>query len=130
MMRCYMWVFPELRRFASVRESKIALHKAAGRVYLAGYFIGCSLLAVLAGGWRVIQSHTGLPELVLMGLGVAVAGVGGCFGVWLGRKRICLLLRNQLNDQGIPVCTRCGYDLRCLRDNRCPECGDIFEPLA
>lgn len=35
--------------------------------------------------------------------------------------------RKQLNDLGIPVCVRCGYDLRGQLDHRCPECGTEFE---
>ena len=35
-------------------------------------------------------------------------------------------LRKQLNQIGVPVCVKCGYDLRASKD-RCPECGNEFE---
>lgn len=35
--------------------------------------------------------------------------------------------RKQLNDLGILVCVRCGYDLRGQLDHRCPECGTEFD---
>src|SRR5581483_2175302 len=28
------------------------------------------------------------------------------------------------------LCQKCGYDLRGLADNRCPECGEMFDPRA
>ena len=34
-------------------------------------------------------------------------------------------LRKQLNQIGVPVCVKCGYDLRGSKD-RCPECGEEF----
>jgi len=34
----------------------------------------------------------------------------------------------RLNNMRAPMtCTRCGYDLRGLRDSRCPECGEAVE---
>jgi len=40
------------------------------------------------------------------------------FRIWMRR-----FLRQYLNDQGIPICRKCGYDLRGLPRDRCPECG-------
>src|SRR5947209_13546387 len=34
--------------------------------------------------------------------------------------------RQILNADERGLCGRCGYDLHCLRTNRCPECGTYF----
>jgi len=128
MMRYYKWLFPDLVRFPNGPASRSALRKASSSLYAVGVLIGCSLLVVLACSWRIIQSQTGIPQPVLMGLGVAVPGLAGCWAIWYGRRQVTLSLRKQLNDQGIPVCMRCGYDLRALQHARCPECGACVPP--
>jgi len=35
-------------------------------------------------------------------------------------------LRQYLSDHGIPICQKCGYDLRGQTEPRCPECGAAF----
>ncbi|MGB0714768.1 MAG: hypothetical protein ACPGXK_02760 [Phycisphaerae bacterium] len=39
----------------------------------------------------------------------------------LGRAR--RNLRRMLVERGVAICVPCGYDLRGIRDERCPECG-------
>ena len=43
------------------------------------------------------------------------------------RKWMRKYLRSYLNENGIPICMSCGYDLRNLEEHRCPECGTEFE---
>ncbi len=50
-------------------------------------------------------------------------GVGMYFVV---RGSLSPHVRRELNARGIPVCMKCGYDLRASED-RCPECGTGFE---
>jgi predicted amidophosphoribosyltransferase len=38
------------------------------------------------------------------------------------------ITRQYLQQQGIPVCINCGYDLRAQTTPRCPECGEPFDP--
>lgn len=42
---------------------------------------------------------------------------------WWIRRKAHRLLRRHLNQMGIAVCMDCGYDLRNLLSERCPECG-------
>ena len=45
------------------------------------------------------------------------------------RRKIRQSLREQLRLLGIPVCEKCGYDLRgSIEVARCPECGTPFDP--
>lgn len=32
-------------------------------------------------------------------------------------------------DPSIPICLKCGYSLQALTDSRCPECGQVFDPI-
>lgn len=43
--------------------------------------------------------------------------------VYLDRHRATRFLRGRLLDLGVPVCLGCGYYLRGLTSDRCPECG-------
>lgn len=36
-------------------------------------------------------------------------------------------LRMYLNNHGVYICMNCGYDLRGMTEQRCPECGTEFE---
>ena len=36
-------------------------------------------------------------------------------------------LREQLIARGVPICLRCGYDVKGLAKPRCPECGEAFD---
>jgi uncharacterized paraquat-inducible protein A len=55
-------------------------------------------------------------------------GAGGGVGYqYLWRAPIQAAVREQLVAQGIPVCVKCGYDLRGQTEPRCPECGAAFE---
>lgn len=62
----------------------------------------------------------------------AIIGLaGGLAMTWLWRRDGALFLRQSLLDCGVPVCVDCGYCLRGLTSDRCPECGrEIDERLA
>lgn len=42
---------------------------------------------------------------------------------WQCRRWMRGFLRNYLNEQGIPICKTCGYDLQGSVSAACPECG-------
>jgi hypothetical protein len=52
----------------------------------------------------------------------------GLLLAWLFRKRTRRRIRESLVSLGYAVCLQCGYDLRGLTENRCPECGTPFDP--
>ncbi len=43
--------------------------------------------------------------------------------IYIFRRKVRRSLRLTLNANGIPVCMSCGYCLRGLEEQRCPECG-------
>ncbi len=47
--------------------------------------------------------------------------------IWLCRSLIQRRLRVQLVAKGVPICIRCGYDLRGQHVPRCYECGTPFD---
>lgn len=56
--------------------------------------------------------------------------VGGLFVYGIGRiwrRPMQQCLRQELNKRGIPICMKCGYDLRGQVEPRCPECGTDFD---
>ncbi|MBN1347708.1 MAG: hypothetical protein JXQ73_33785 [Phycisphaerae bacterium] len=63
-------------------------------------------------------------------VGGALAGFLGAmwpfFMVLVLRSKVRVSLRRQLVERGIPICIRCGYDLRGQTEPRCPECGTPF----
>jgi predicted RNA-binding Zn-ribbon protein involved in translation (DUF1610 family) len=52
---------------------------------------------------------------------IAVAGLA--LLLLFHRRRITVSIRQQLNANNIPVCMKCGYDLRGRLSHACPECG-------
>jgi hypothetical protein len=46
---------------------------------------------------------------------------------WAFKSRVQRSVRTWLVMRGIPICLRCGYDLRGQADPRCPECGNPFD---
>ena len=84
-------------------------------------FAGLNELAFVAARrscWSVDRLRVTL--LMSVALAVLVPWAVTCitFRIWMRR-----FLRQYLNDQGIPICRKCGYDLRGLPRDRCPECG-------
>ena len=53
----------------------------------------------------------------------AVILIGYLLVVWIWRRGVARSLRGKLVEAGVPVCLRCGYDLRGTTEPRCPECG-------
>lgn len=49
------------------------------------------------------------------------------FLVWYERRWMRKYLRTYLNEHGMPICMKCGYDLRGLDSATCPECGTEFD---
>jgi len=47
---------------------------------------------------------------------------------WCARRLAQRHLRRYLLRKGVPICLRCGYDLRGQTEARCPECGGPFDP--
>ena len=64
-------------------------------------------------------------------MGGIVGGICGGLSTWivfrLGRRQMQASIRTQLRERGLPVCLRCGYDLRGNESGVCPECGTAHD---
>ena len=79
-----------------------------------------TLLAVVIS--PVVRRSLDPPILIILSL------VLYCPFFWAGSR---ILRRRMLRDLGFsdfPLCLSCGYNLRGLPEERCPECGSVAKP--
>lgn len=127
-------LYPELRRFAS-REEAGKVVKAWQKQQLRTPRFWFGLVAYTCGAAGValaillsIGQWLPIPPSMYGGLvGGFVGGSGAGAMAWFWRRRFTRYLRQQLVARGIPICLKCGYDLRGQTEPRCPECGTAFE---
>lgn len=131
--------FPELEFLATDQERHTAWRQAIRTIYGSPkrwlILFGATALTVVA---AVVAAKTARPLLgrfVHLPPGVLSGIVGGLLGgtattgwVWFFRREIRDSLRQQLLERGIPICIKCGYNLRGQTQPRCPECGGPFDP--
>ncbi len=126
--------YPELQHFASPAQAKEAMHAWKKRMLkmprfwfgLFGYTCGVGgfVLAVLIS----LRSWLNISASVLGGILVGFTWVSGMVVLtWFWRHRCQRFLRQKLVASGIPICLKCGYDLRGQTEPRCPECGTPFD---
>lgn len=109
---------PAARKEAWDRAIRVSVKTWQCLCFLVGNVV-VMLVALWILGRFLVQSHVGLAG-ILCGFAVTYAWL------WLGAKFIRRSLRAQLNEQGISVCMKCGYQLRGHVEARCPECGRTF----
>ena len=126
--------YPELRRFESRKDAHAVL-KAWQRqlmksprfwlvlfVYTIGVGVFVALIMISMRQWFRV------PMNLFIAVVVVVTGGSGTVGItWFLRNRCRRYLREQLVARGVPICLKCGYDLRGQVAPRCPECGTPCE---
>ena len=126
--------YPELQHFPSPAEAKEAMHAWNKRMWkmprvwfgLFGYTIGVGVLVVAI--LISIRPWFTVPASMFGGIvGGFTGGSGMVVLTWFWRHRCQRFLRQQLTASGIPICLKCGYDLRGQTEPRCPECGTPFD---
>ncbi|HPF41137.1 MAG TPA: hypothetical protein PK093_21060 [Phycisphaerae bacterium] len=125
---------PELRRFRDRESAEKALRVAKGSRHrlLEGVGAPAVMIVVIFLYANFIEPRTGLspdvaPYLRLFLIVLFPFSCGYALLRWR-RRSIQRNLRRQLIASGVPICIRCGYDLRGQEDARCPECGQPFAP--
>ncbi len=117
-------IYPEVRRFPKYADAeRIVENPERPRRYWVEYAAalgGAACLTIPIGGF-LPGSLSGVSTAMLVWCGLCVVG-------WRWRWFTRQKLRKELAARGIPICIRCGYDIRGLTDARCPECGTEFDP--
>ena len=126
--------YPELEHFASREESDKAVYAWKKRLMRRPRFwLGVLLYTCVVGGAVAailvsLRRWVYIPQSMYVGLVAGITGVTGFISInWFWRHHLRRHLRQQLVDRGMPVCLKCGYDLRGQRLPRCPECGTPFD---
>lgn len=129
---------PELSLFPSVEERKRAVEAIergmtprTWRACLGFAWAVILFLSIPMGvGWLV--SLVLLPSLGAWAGRIALMiGLGGYVLIVyvMIRREMPKALRLQLLEAGVPVCLKCGYDLKAqFSSGRCPECGKELSP--
>ena len=125
--------YPELQRFASQAEAKEAMRAWQKRMLkMPLFWLGLFGYTCCVGGLVFIilislRPWLGLSAGMVGGIVGGVTGASGGVGLaWFWRHRCQRFLRQQLLAAGVPLCLKCGYDLR-GSEGCCPECGNEFE---
>ena len=119
-------ILPELSYFPNAKARRRALSRATAEMHGLAWIAGFACLAGFVGFWSFgpLVRRLGMPpiaEYLSLALFICVSATV-LFAVTF-RTRIRCSLRRQLKDQGVKLCLACGYDLRLLPHDRCPECG-------
>ncbi len=126
--------YPELQHFPSQAEAKEAMHAWNKRMRklprfwfgLLGYTIGVGFLIAMI-LFSIRPWFTVSARMFVGIVGGFTGGSGMVVLTWFWRHRCQRFLRQQLIASGIPICLKCGYDLRGQTEPRCPECGTPFD---
>ena len=121
--------FPELEHFQTPVARRRAFRRATRRALSTPLYWGFALACTALGVWVkfVVERIWHVPPLVLaILLGLYAGAAIGYGGIWAFRRRIRVLLRQKLIEEGVPVCVQCGYMLKGVILPRCPECGTAF----
>lgn len=122
-------LYPELRLFRNRTERRVAWRKAYPGISL----VPVGVVVLLMCCWLALIEYSQFldwigqypPAVQIGALGAPMITTGAIL-IPIRRASIRKRLRRELIDIGIPVCVQCGYDIRCLPEPRCPECGTAF----
>ena len=112
-------LFPELRRFETEFDRRVAWKSANRKVLWQPLYWLCiaALIPAMAGGAWFMS----IFALLIFSLVILLVWTYVTF-VLVARRTIQHTLRQRLIERGVPICLKCGYDIRESQD-RCPECG-------
>jgi hypothetical protein len=127
-------LYPEWRYLQS-REERREVKRLFGK--RPRVFIQTMALVIPMALAVALMSAVVTRWLTWFGLSIQLASVinalfwavaGGLSTVYLFHRPYIRFLRQYLQDQGVPICLKCGYDLKGQIESRCSECGQEFDP--
>jgi len=137
--RLYNLVYPEIALFDTNEERKVAKRcarrktlrgsgrwgfVASGRVWVSFLIFFLITSAYIWGVQdQLVELHPVVRRIALSLVVILASGTA----IWFVRPLVRRSLREQLVAKGVPICVRCGYDLRGQIEPRCPECGSAFD---
>ena len=126
--------YPELEYFPSREEARCVVHDWKKRlIRMPRFWLSLVLYTVAVGGTTFalllsVRRWVHIPASMYGGIVGGITGGSGFVVVnWIWRHKLRRYLREQLMARGIPVCLKCGYDLRGQSVPRCPECGTPYD---
>jgi len=126
MARWYLAKLPEAALFPSVDELGEAVLQFERNTNPLGFIIlHATIAAVPITAMRLwLPPVIPLPRFVnSLFWSLMIALAASVYPALRLRRRAAKELRRRLLDLGVPVCIKCGYCLRSLTSDRCPECG-------
>jgi len=116
-------------------EGKIAfLKKRSTWIAFICYTVALGVPGVLAsaGLLTVADTRVGASSVMAVKLAAILCALIPALFLfpimWVRDRRwMRVYVRQYLKDHGIPICQKCGYDLRGQGSPRCPECGTAFD---
>jgi len=121
--------YPELLLFETAEQRRQAWNQTVSRCFrlpwfIAACFVGPVIYAILF----LDRAHAVVPYIeqwrwpAVLGLLYLLA-----LERWVRDRKYHRLLRQKLNELGIPVCMKCGTDLREATGDTCPKCRSRIE---
>lgn len=130
--------FPEFHLLPNDAERRRLLKYMRRSVFIGNpwfYIYVFGFLALTLAIVRLFQKpivalllRIGVPPLVGL-IALIVLMIFGYYGGMsaLFQFKMRRVLRRRLQELGVAVCVKCGYDCRQLQEPRCPECGRVFD---
>jgi len=123
-------LFPELDLARTPQERDEVYQAASGKVHRRWQFwvyvvVAPSVVVVslVLGVHMLRRALPWLPEFKTWMVGVVAGVVLPLTYNFAFRRPLRTLIRKELLARRVPVCVKCGYDLRGQETSRCPECG-------
>jgi hypothetical protein len=121
---CRCWLWPEMRFFKTRRDAIRAARRKGGWLILPASGLWGICMAPVFIVPSEIWPNLSLSLRISTTVGALLVFAGGA-GVFLFMLRMYMRprLRAALIEGGVPICLKCGYDLRENETGICPECG-------